>query len=138
MDGRARRLGAVAALVLVQACGGSGSSQPQQVKPGTWSSDGLVLVVTAAGGTAHFCCAIGSIGQPLTLDAAGHFQASGTYLYQGGPIPVGGNQPVPAQYNGVVIGSAMTLSVVTPSQTLGPYSLTFDPSGALNGCVCPL
>jgi len=132
----ARRLLLVGcAMALLQDCA---SQAPHPVRAGTWGGDKVEVVVTASGGSLQLCCATGSVDQALTLDGSGHFEANGTYTYLGGPIPVGGNQPVPAQYSGLVQGSTMTLSIGTPSGTLGPFTLMLGQAGSFKGCVCPL
>ena len=122
-------------LVLLAACGGqTGVDLPS----GRWGGDGVELLVASNRATATFCCATGSIDQALIPDASGHFEALGTYTFEGGPIPVGGNQSVPAHYSGAIDGSTMVLKVATSSMMLGPFTLTLGRPGFLQNCICPL
>jgi hypothetical protein len=93
--------------------------------------------VSAAGAELTFCCATGKIPPPLPLDASGHFDLTGMYSYQAGPVPVGGYPPEPAHYTGVVDGNTLTLNVTTPRFASQTYALTFGVHGPAN-CFCPL
>jgi hypothetical protein len=123
------------ALLLLEVCGGH---TPVDVRLGRWGGDRVELLVASNRATATFCCASGSIDQAIVPDASGHFEALGTYTFAGGPIPVGGNQPVPAHYSGAIDGSTMVLTVTTSSAMLGPFTLIFGRTGLLQDCICPL
>lgn|SRR5258708_30702744 len=131
----ARRVAFGAALLFLEACGSHG---PVDVPLGRWGGDRVELLVASNSATVTFCCATGSIDQALVPDASGRFDAVGTYAFQGGPIPVGGNPSVPAHYSGAVDGSTMILQVATPSAMLGPFTLIFGRAGLLQDCICPL
>ena len=105
-------------------CGGGGSSDssgpaPISIVPaGNYGGTNIGLVATAAGGTLQFpCSSSGTITSPLTLDAFGHFSATGTVL----PV-VGGVQPVgstpksyAATFSGTSDGKNVKLTV-TPDR----------------------
>jgi hypothetical protein len=130
-----RRAASGLALLLLEVCGGH---SPVDVPLGRWGGDRVELLVASNRSTVTFCCASGSIEQAIVPDASGHFEALGTYTFDGGPIPVGGNQPVPAHYSGAIDGSTMVLQVATPSTVLGPFTLILGRPGLLQDCICPL
>ncbi len=115
-----------------------GTQTPGEVPLGRWGGDAIEVTVMANGGTVRFCCATGTIDQPLVADASGHFEANGTYTFEGGPVPVEGFRAIPAQYSGTVDGSSMILRVSTASEILGPFTLTLGRPAILQNCVCPL
>jgi hypothetical protein len=123
------------ALSMLQGCG---SQTAVEVPRGRWGGDAIELLVMPNGGTVRFCCATGAINEALIPDASGHFEANGTYTFETGPLPVAGNRPLPAHYSGSVDGPTMTLTVSTPSETMGPFTLVFGELGSLRNCVCPL
>jgi hypothetical protein len=131
----ARRVASGLALLFLEACG---SHTPVEVRFGRWGGDRVELLVASNRSTVAFCCATGSIEQAIIPDASGHFEALGSCTFEGGPFPVGGNQPVPAHYSGAVDGSTMVLKVATPSTMLGPFILIFGQPGLLQECICPL
>jgi hypothetical protein len=131
----ARRVAFGLALLFLEVCG---SHRPVGVPLGRWGGDRVELLVASNRATVTLCCATGSIDQALVPDASGRFEAVGAYTFEGGPIPVGGNQSVPAHYTGAVDGSTMILQVATPSTMLGPFILTFGRAGLLQDCICPL
>jgi hypothetical protein len=108
-----------AALVLV-ACGDNA-----RVRQGRWGGQDIELQVTASGGTLRFACAAGTIDEALNPDAAGRFEAGGTFTVQAGPVPIGGYPRRPARYSGVVLDQAMTLSVIVEGNESGPFALSF-------------
>jgi hypothetical protein len=78
-----------------------------------------------------FPCAQGSIPQPWTLDATGHFALTGTYTPESGAAPAAEAQPpVPARYTGWTDGQTMqlTVSLVDSGAKIGDYALTFSPT----------
>ena len=131
---------ALAAVFLgAAACSDSPTSPPaaSRVSPGPWGGDKILLTVTGSGGTLQQICAQGSIGQPLTLDSSGRFDATGTYARQrGGPVREGDAHP--ARFTGQMAGMTLMLTVTQTDdgQVFGPFSLRFG-SGADPG-PCPL
>jgi hypothetical protein len=82
-----------------------------QVLIGTWCSEDTHLTANRFGGAMAFQCAEGSLEQPLRVDAQGRFDVPGTYLDKPGfprPTPPA---PIPARYQGQVIGSMMVLTL---------------------------
>jgi hypothetical protein len=123
------------ALLVLDGCN---SRMPVEVPLGRWGGDAVELLVMPNGGTVRFCCATGAINEALIPDASGHFEATGTYTFETGPVPVGGNRPLPAHYSGSVDGSTMILTVSMPSETMGPFTLVLGEPGFLRNCICPL
>lgn len=105
-----------------------------QVRAGTWGGQHIGMVVSDGGTTLDFDCAHAKIAQPLTLDAAGHFDVAGTYVREhGGPVGVDETADShPARFEGSTDGKTMTLTVTLTdtNQEVGSFTLTFGtPSG---------
>ena len=104
-------------------CGGGSSS-------GTFVNGHLVgtygakdisysLQLTPVGGEVPAICGIGgTLTQPVTPDANGHFDAPGVYYY--GPYGSG----VPVHYVGTVKGNTITLTVAPTDNTIGISTFT--------------
>ena len=114
-------VGGFGLLLPVLACG---SPTAPEVS-GTWGGTDASLTLTAAGGTIQYQCGAGTIDSAWTLSADGVFAATGEHYVGGGPVPIGGRPPHPAQYAGRVDGSVFTLTVALTDleQSLGPYEL---------------
>ncbi len=102
-----------------------------EVLIGTWGRGEISLTTDSSGGALVFTCALGRF-PPLRVDAQGRFDVPGTYLDKPGfpqPTPPA---PIPARYQGQVIGSTMVLTLTlfyTPPDTY-TYQLPFDPTYA--------
>jgi hypothetical protein len=100
-----------------------------QVLIGTWGRGEISLTSDSSGGALFFTCALGRF-PPLRVDGQGRFDVSGTYLDKPGfpqPTPPA---PIPARYQGQVMGSTMVLTLTlfyTPPDTY-TYQLPFDPT----------
>jgi hypothetical protein len=94
---------------------------------GSWGGRHIALELASHGGTLEYDCAAGTIDEPVRPDSAGRFFVHGTHTPgHGGPDRVGEQAPVlPADYEGRISGSRMTLSVrVVPSGLeLGPFMI---------------
>jgi len=110
----------------------------EQLAAGDWGGKHVRMEVSGGGALLEFDCAKGRITGRVTLDAEGHFSASGEFAREGfGPrdedqVPKG----VPALYIGEVKGESMTLTV-TLSETreqVGTYTLTRGSRGRLWKC----
>lgn len=128
-----------AAGVVPQPTPTSAPAATARVPQGTWGGTGIQLVVTAAGGTVEYNCAAGVIAEPLTLDAAGSFAATGTHSFlRGGPPDPGAPPPraQPARYTGSSDGATMRLTVTLPEAgtTLGPFTLVLGQRALLDRC----
>jgi hypothetical protein len=102
------------------------AASPPQLPSGTWGGDHVALTVTAAGATAEFDCAHGSIDESPLLQSDGQFSLKGTYIREhGGPVYDGEPEDRhPAVYSGRLRGSSVTLSVqlVDDGTLVGPFS----------------
>jgi len=88
---------------------------------GMWGEQVLSVEVTDTQVTISGPCFAGEIPQTLTVDAMGNFKLAGTFTPMVGPI----GQARPVTYQGTVMGDTMTLSIVSESSTLGPFTLAF-------------
>jgi len=104
------------------------AASPTQLPSGTWGGDHVALTVTAAGATAEFDCAHGSIDESPLLQSDGQFSLKGTYIREhGGPVYDGEPEDRhPAVYSGRLRGSSVTFSVqlVDDGTLVGPFSAT--------------
>ncbi len=129
-------------------CGGGDGSDTNRGGPllgfapiGMLGASNIALQVTAAGGSVTLPCGdTGQITQPLTLDATGHFDVTGTLTEGGGPPLMTPISPIPARFTGTTDGKTMTLTV-TPAPlgapTGGPYTLTYGAPMTTNIGGCP-
>jgi hypothetical protein len=107
---------------------------PDHVRTGLWATQingkSVQMMEVRDGETlVDFPCAHGSITQPLTLDAGGHFAVIGMYTPESGAAPVAEAQPPgPARYTGWTDGQALqlTVSLVDGDVKIGDYSLSFS------------
>jgi hypothetical protein len=139
---RARAL-LVFPLIVAAACQAASTAPSprtaQGVVTGSWGGAGVGLVLDASGGRVEYDCATGGIEQPLRLDGAGRFSATGYHIAgTGGPERVGHVPPrSPAAYSGRVEGGTMTLLVRIPALgvEIGPLSLRRDEPPVLVRCL---
>lgn len=128
-------------------CGGPGASLPDNPLPrsaplGAYGAKDINLQVTAAGASVTLQCGQSAqITQPLVLDAAGHFDVTGTLVpFQAFPVPP--PKPVPARFTGTTDGKTMTLTITpAPGRYLPPgtnaYALTYGSLPTLDFGGCP-
>ncbi len=123
---------ALAACWSVLACSGPAAPDPL----GNWGGEGASVVVTASLTQVEFDCAHGQVEGVLALDGQGSFSAEGVYVREGGPVPSGGREAVPARYQGTVAGDRMTLFVVLDgSEPIGPRQLRRGEEPFLRKCL---
>jgi hypothetical protein len=106
---------------------------------GTWGGEHVRITVGASSSLLEYDCAHGSIDQPFTVDASGHFDLAGTHVpEEPGPIREG-QPPVAhaARYTGSTGGKTMTLTVTQTdsNQILGPFTLALDAPGRVVKCL---
>lgn len=108
---------------------------------GTWGGRGLVLRVTSDGAGVEYDCAHGEIKGRIELDALGRFEATGTFVPEGGPVSVpaagsAGDKSIKALYVGRVEGAKMTLNVTLPETGGGPgeFTLKYGQETGLEKC----
>lgn len=110
--------------------GGSGP-----VLQGVWGGEEVNLTVGQSGGRFEQYCAVGTIDEPILLDANGRFSVAGTLLRnRGGPIGL----HEPARYIGSVDGMRMILTVTLTgsNEQIGPFTLLFGRLTQVR--LCPL
>lgn len=119
-----RLIGGCLLLITVLAC----NAPTAPTMEGAWGGTQASLVLSRSGGTIQYQCGNGTIDGDWTVSADGTFAGTGEHYFGGGPEPVGGRTPHPAQYTGQVNGSEFTLTVVLTdlSDTLGPFELVRD------------
>ena len=87
----------------------------------------------------EYDCAAGTIDEPVRPDSAGRFSVRGTHTPgHGGPERVGEEvQRLPANYEGRVSGSRMTLSVrvIASGLELGPFTIERDARPVIMRCL---
>jgi len=112
---------------------------PTNVPEGLWGGAGIRLQVTKEGAEVEYDCAHGRISGPLSVDANGHFQASGTHVRErGGPIRLGESPPEQAaSFTGDIRGQTMTLEVflTAKSESIGKFTLTRGREARLRKCL---
>jgi hypothetical protein len=104
---------------------------------GQWGGPDATLILSPTGGTVQYACGSGTIDPDWTLEASGHWHATGEYFTGGGPAPVEGRPPNPATYAGTLRGDVLTFSVTVPGlgAVLGPYTVTRNRPGASEICL---
>lgn len=132
-------------LISITACqnGAMGTMIPttpssQSVQMGVWGGSDIGMDVMQTGATVEFDCAQGTIDEAIMLDAMGRFAVDGVYLQEGGPVGgMGSPMPVPARYQGDVVGQQMTLTVTNldTQMKIGAFSLTFGASANIVKCL---
>lgn len=106
---------------------------PPSLQAGHWGGNGLCADVTALQVAITTNCAGGTFAMPV-IGPDGHFEADGTYAVSVGPVRIV-VQP-PAHFSGVVQGDTMTLTIRTPTLTIGPVSTQFGSTASCPGS-CP-
>jgi hypothetical protein len=164
----AAALSALSAAPVAASAGGRGADEAQRgrgrrpaaasragvkrmrLKAGEWGGPHARLVAGAARVTVEFDCAHGHFEGPVTLDAAGRFEAVGTYVREGGgpsrveadapdsaPVRAEGEETFRARYAGVVEGRNMRLVVtlVESGAEVGAFRLRLGRPAALQKCL---
>jgi hypothetical protein len=130
---------AISAVCLATACCGAPMAPETSVPLGSWGGPGIRVEVTAQGATLEYDCAHGTVDQPLVADRDGRVSAAGTHVREhGGPIRV--DEPAdrhPAQYDGQLSGSSMSLRVtlLDTRQTIGPFDVVLGGPARLLKCL---
>ena len=104
-----------------------------RIKTGTWGGSQIGMEVTSDGAEINFPCARGSIKGPLTLDANGNFDLTGTHITEH-PGPVRDDETGnshPARYTGKVTGDQITIKVTLTDkkEDVGTFTLTYGHGG---------
>ena len=117
--GRAWRLGAAPFLL-----GLPGMTAPPPTLPaGIWGGEQVTLEVGADKAILRLGCAEGAFAAPIRLDGQGRFTTPGTYsAFSGGPSTAS-DEVTKAQYEGVLDGDRLTLTLKHGAST-ERYQLT--------------
>lgn len=117
-------IGRAGVLTASLACGSPAG--PEAV--GTWGGSEASLTLGRFGGTVQYPCGAGTIAPGWSLSDEGVFVASGQHYFGGGPVPIGGRPPHPAEYAGQIDRGVFTLTVTVTDipETLGPFHLARD------------
>lgn len=115
-----------AGLMAVLACASPSPTAPPAA--GTWGGAEASLTLGRFGGTVQYLCGAGTIDPGWRLSGDGTFAATGQHYFGGGPVPIGGRPPHPAEYSGQIVGAVFTLTVTVTDvpATLGPFQLVRD------------
>jgi hypothetical protein len=97
-----------------------------RVPEGNWGGTGIAIEVTASGARIELDCARGTIDAPLTLDADGKFDLSGSLVFERpGPVREGApDRKQSVRYQGRLEGETLTLLVVSPQASRPPNPLS--------------
>lgn len=106
---------------------------------GEWGGEHVALQVTAQGGVLEYDCAHGTIDAPITPNAQGRFEVTGTHIVEhGGPIREDeAPEQHPALYRGWTNGSRMVLelSLLDSDASLGPYLMELNQRPQIFKCL---
>jgi hypothetical protein len=136
-----------AALAIAVACAVAcaeefpGYGPPSAIPVGTWGGANAGMIVTDTIAHVHLGCTFGNLRAPVALDAAGRFDAAGSYVLRAYPVTVGPS--LPARFSGSVNGSQLTFTVTVTDTvekrtvTLGPATLTLGTEPRMGPCpIC--
>jgi len=84
---------------------------PDPLPEGEWGEPGLRIRVDGAGVVIEADCAHGRIDGPVFLDTQGRFVGTGTWSFEGGPVPAGGFPEHPVRFSGQVEEEQLSLTV---------------------------
>jgi hypothetical protein len=131
------RLGWIAGLVGLTACGGAVAFRPGPLAAGTWGGDNAGLIASDTSAHVHIGCTLGDAHQAIVIDPGGHFDVPGVYNVTAYPVYRGPAHP--ARFTGWSDGRVMSLTVtlVDTAVTLGPVQLVFGQDPRMGPCpIC--
>ena len=130
------RIPAILLTLAVLACPTSTSTPITEVA-GTWGGDNAGLIVSGTDVHVHIGCTLGDAVGPISPDANGRFEASGTYNVDAYPVDRGIVHP--ASFTGQIAGQTMTLTVslTDTGRVLGPVTLVYGKEPKMGPCpIC--
>ncbi len=104
---------------------------------GTWGGDNAGLIVAGTDVHVHIGCTLGDAVGPISPDANGRFEATGTYNVDAYPVDRGITHP--ARFTGQIVRQTMTLTVTLTdtARTLGPVTLIYGKEPKMGPCpIC--
>ena len=117
--------------------GPSVAGEARRIVSGLWGGDHVRMMVSDMGARLEYDCAVGTIDQPIVLDASGRFTAKGSYTPErGGPSRDGSTAVARARYVGRVGGDTMKLTVTleTGKEPVGVFTLKRGDDVLLTKC----
>jgi hypothetical protein len=101
-----------AAVATQLACSaGNGPAHPPTSLPvGSWGGDSAGMTVTDSAMHLQIACTYGDVAGPVPVASDGSFSVSGSYMPRAYPVAM--LPPVPAQFHGVIDGTAVTVTVL--------------------------
>ncbi len=151
MHHKNRRFAALALALLCAAAAGLeatssavNAGQGENVTPGMWGGEGIMMLVTENGASIEYACASGRIEHALTTEEGGRFMAKGIYKQdRGGPEREDKEEEkkaergVPALYSGRTDGKTMTLTVrlAETNERIGTFTLAHGKKVRLTRCM---
>jgi hypothetical protein len=126
--------------ILIAACSANEPGETQ-LAVGTWGGADAGAIVTDTLAHVHIGCTYGDIPGRVQLDVNGAFNVIGSYLLRAYPIAVG--PTMPAEFNGSVKGTTLTLTVIVhdtvndTTVTKGPVKMTYGKEPSMGPCpIC--
>jgi hypothetical protein len=115
------------------------AGEARRIASGLWGGDHLRMMVSDMGARLEYDCAVGTIDQPIVLDASGRFAAKGSYAPErGGPSRDGSAAVARARYTGRVGGDTMTLTLTvtleSSKERVGMFTLKRGDDVLLTKC----
>lgn len=125
-------------LLLIAALGACSSPVAPAVT-GAWGGSEASLVIGSEGGSLMYACGMGTVARGWSVAADGSFKGAGQHFFGGGPIPITGRPPHPAEYSGQIDRSderlTLTIDVVDQGVKLGPFVLFRDGPTVVERCL---
>jgi hypothetical protein len=117
--------------------GSPGGTGGTTVTAGQWGGEGVSMTVTANGAHIEFSCAHADIAQPITVDASGQFNVTGTYVQEHGGPSLPDEKGRPARFTGTTDGTKMSMTVTytDDNSTVGSWTLVFGAPGKVVKCM---
>jgi hypothetical protein len=130
------RITAILSIFAALACSAA-TSLPITDVVGTWGGDNAGMIVSGTDVHVHIGCTLGDAVGPIRPDAAGRFDANGTFNVNAYPVDRGIVHP--ARFTGQITGLSMTLTVslTDTARVLGPVTLVFGQEPKMGPCpIC--
>ena len=131
-----RRILLPPSILALVACSAA-TSTPITDIAGTWGGDNAGMIVTGTDVHVHIGCTLGDAVGPISTDANGRFEVTGTYNVDAYPVDRGITHP--ARFTGQIVGQTMTLTVslTDTARVLGPVTLVYGKEPKMGPCpIC--
>jgi len=130
----------ILSVLLVAIWGACATAAPaKKTLTGSWGGPHIGLEITGETARIEYDCAQGTIDEPIVLDRAGRFEATGTHTAEhGGPVRQGEEPEArPARYKGKLNGKTLTLTVILTDsgENAGTFTLTLGAAPRLVKCL---